>query len=270
MSLAAILLVVGLNDGMGYVSSFGSSVAQSSSEDVERKPASTPLSAVAAMPAETTVAPEVATIISEPVKEKDARDTQGSELIAAEPEGRPAVPQEINGAADGAMGTVAETTNITLEPKADSHIKAGSVAATSKAVRDQSDSSRRTQAKSKLAQATAPEKNRGKDEDVDLIAALLSRVSSTPKTSAKEGPNKATSAATASRKISSSSVAKQERNQGGNRDIVVKAPEESIESLVKRCRALGFFEGELCRLRICSGMWDKNPACATNNQDLPI
>jgi hypothetical protein len=45
------------------------------------------------------------------------------------------------------------------------------------------------------------------------------------------------------------------------RDIVVPAPGELTESLVKRCRRLGLIEGELCRVRICSGIWGRDPAC---------
>ena len=53
-----------------------------------------------------------------------------------------------------------------------------------------------------------------------------------------------------------------------DRDIVVRNVEQSTESLVKRCRALGFLEGELCRLRICSGLWGIDPACPNgNNRD---
>jgi hypothetical protein len=46
-----------------------------------------------------------------------------------------------------------------------------------------------------------------------------------------------------------------------NREIVMRTPGESIQSLINRCRALGLIEGELCRVRICSGIWGKDPAC---------
>lgn len=270
MSLAAILLVIGLNDGGHFVGWFESSVAQLASDEVEKKPASTPLPPVAVPTSETMVMPEVATIISEPVKEETDADTQDAALLATGSKAPTEVIEEVIDPAKGAKEVVAETLNAALKPKADGHIKTGGGAVVQKAVRDQSDSGKRTQAKSQVTRAAASKKNSGKDEDVDLIAALLSRVSSGPKTSDKDAAIKAPSVTTASRSLSSASVAKRERAQGGNRDIVTHAPEESIESLVKRCRALGFFEGELCRLRICSGMWDKNPACATSNQDSPL
>jgi hypothetical protein len=46
-----------------------------------------------------------------------------------------------------------------------------------------------------------------------------------------------------------------------NRDIVLRTSGESTNSLLKKCDALGFFEGQLCRLRICSGLWGKEDAC---------
>lgn len=270
MSLAAILLVVGLNNGTRYVSWFGSSAAQLASDEVEQKPALTPLPTVAAASSETMVTPEVATIISEPVKGETQGDMQDTALLATGADVHREVIEEMIDPPEGIKEAVAETPNAALKPKADGHIKTGGGAVAQRAVRNQSDSGKRTQAKSQVARAAAPKKNSGKDEDVDLIAALLSRVSSAPKTSEKDGTIKATNATTGSRNIPSASVAKRERAQGSNRDIVTHAPEESLESLVKRCRALGFFEGELCRLRICSGMWDKNPACATSKQDSPL
>lgn len=89
----------------------------------------------------------------------------------------------------------------------------------------------------------------GKDKDVDLMAALLAYVSpgGAP---GKEVKQKAAEAA-----------GKQDKRAGANHDIVVRSAGEPTDVLVKRCRELGFIEGELCRLRICSGLWGKDPAC---------
>ena len=54
-----------------------------------------------------------------------------------------------------------------------------------------------------------------------------------------------------------------------NRDIVVRTAGQSTEALVKRCRALGLLEGELCRVRICSGLWGSDPACPGYNTRTP-
>lgn len=103
----------------------------------------------------------------------------------------------------------------------------------------------------------------GNDKDVELIAALLSHVApataKTPKNSAKKtNGTKAGDSAGGAGATSSAAV-------DPKRDIVVRLGNESTDSLVKRCRALGFFEGELCRVRICSGLWGKDPACPTNS-----
>lgn len=51
-----------------------------------------------------------------------------------------------------------------------------------------------------------------------------------------------------------------------NRDIVVRRPSDSTGALVGRCRELGLIEGELCRMRICSGMWGMDPACSAGTE----
>ena len=54
-----------------------------------------------------------------------------------------------------------------------------------------------------------------------------------------------------------------------NRDIVIRTSGQSTEALVKRCRALGLLEGELCRIRICSGLWGSDPACPGHGNRTP-
>lgn len=46
-----------------------------------------------------------------------------------------------------------------------------------------------------------------------------------------------------------------------NRDIVERTTGDSSQTLLTRCKQLGFLEGELCRWRICSGRWDTDLAC---------
>jgi hypothetical protein len=48
---------------------------------------------------------------------------------------------------------------------------------------------------------------------------------------------------------------------GSNRDVVLPKENESTESLLQRCKQLGFIEGMLCRSRICAGRPD-SAACA--------
>ena len=45
------------------------------------------------------------------------------------------------------------------------------------------------------------------------------------------------------------------------RDVVMTRGALTTGELVNRCRSLGFLEGMLCRQRICSDLWGKDPAC---------
>lgn len=96
----------------------------------------------------------------------------------------------------------------------------------------------------------------GADSDVDLIAALVAHVSHAEaggKGAGKSGPKAARARA--------ESAIRKERPIESSRDIVVRNDEDTTEALVARCRALGLIEGELCRLRICSGRWGIDAAC---------
>jgi hypothetical protein len=99
-------------------------------------------------------------------------------------------------------------------------------------------------------------KENGKDKRVDLNGAALTHISrpgeAISDVTTKQGPMSALAVATTSGKRD---------GQGVNRDIVLPSPGESRESLIGRCRSLGFLEGELCRIRICSGSWGNDPAC---------
>jgi hypothetical protein len=102
-----------------------------------------------------------------------------------------------------------------------------------------------------------------KDEDVDLIAALLSRVSRQDAL-AKEVKHK--KAGTSTTQSATAGSAKRQSKPDPSRDIVTRADGDTTEDLLKRCKALGFFEGELCRVRICSSLWGKDPACPAPEQ----
>jgi hypothetical protein len=101
------------------------------------------------------------------------------------------------------------------------------------------------------------------DRDVDLIAALLTRTS--------EGNDVAKPTANVKEPKASSTRSKQNRpavtagSEKQNRNlVVVKQAGETMEAVVHRCRALGLIEGELCRLRVCSDKWGKDPACPSS------
>jgi hypothetical protein len=111
--------------------------------------------------------------------------------------------------------------------------------------------------------ASANTSKNGKDGDVDLIAALLARVSPHEASGKESKHKKATASASHPNTDAKSQVA-------SNRDIVTRSDGDTTESLLKRCKSLGFFEGELCRIRICSSLWGKDPACPAPEQSASI
>ena len=92
------------------------------------------------------------------------------------------------------------------------------------------------------------------DRDVALLEALVAHATTQP-VRAPESPKK--SAGNNPQPVSAT-IAKA---GGHNRDVVERKPGDSTESLLQRCKRLGFFEGELCRWRMCSGRWDSDAAC---------
>lgn len=99
------------------------------------------------------------------------------------------------------------------------------------------------------------------DSDVDLIKALVERSGEverkrTPRDTAGNGNGQ---------KPAQNQATSPRQNEARNVDVVERKNGESTASLLKRCHALGFMEGEFCRWRICSGRWDSDPACKVND-----
>lgn len=267
MALAAALLVAGLNDGFRHLPQVGSSDSPMPQQAAAQVAASVPQPQVAVTAPEPIATPEVATIISEPPKDEAERNVAS---IAPQPGGPESHPKETPAADEApnvAVATAAVTPVVLAAPKAIGNISGESAEATQAATREQPAAKKNRPMVATTTSVQTGTKTAGKDKDVDLIAALLTHVSSTSKTPATEASKKAAGGSTVSRTAATSSTAKREKKTGGNRDIVTQAPGESTESLVNRCRALGFFEGELCRLRVCSGMWGKDPACPSSTPD---
>ncbi|WP_443113014.1 hypothetical protein [Herbaspirillum seropedicae] len=102
------------------------------------------------------------------------------------------------------------------------------------------------------------------DSDVDLIKALVAR---TPEADRKSQARDSAAGAS-SRKLAQGDTNAPAKHAGGrNVDVVERSGKESTESLLQRCHALGFIEGELCRWRICSGRWDTDAACKVANSN---
>lgn len=124
---------------------------------------------------------------------------------------------------------------------------------------------------SRVSPETVPgSARRGKshaDRDVDLIAALLSRISPESADAKMNVVSTAPAAALArpagTRKTRPSLAQKSSGKQAFSEALVAQAA---------RCNALSLFEAELCRLRICSGEWGKVPGCpeyAQARQEFP-
>jgi hypothetical protein len=120
--------------------------------------------------------------------------------------------------------------------------------------------------------ATAVSTSRA-DSDIDLLAALFAHgegrpgMRSTPVlASGSVSPTNSNTQRSQPVSVASNSYTEQRpKTNDPARDIVTAFPGASTEELVKRCRTLGWLEGELCRYRICSNQWGKDAACPLNN-----
>lgn len=109
------------------------------------------------------------------------------------------------------------------------------------------------------AHAGTTPKTGEKDGDVELIAALLNRVSS--KTDAAPGHAVSKPRPDAVRKSTASATQKKSRKNAGNRESAIPKPVDTAQAQLERCNTLGFFEAEMCRLRTCTGRWGSDPGC---------
>lgn len=95
------------------------------------------------------------------------------------------------------------------------------------------------------------------DRDASLLAALVAYSEGRPAAEI-QGSNKSRSA---SQPQGAMATASNERTFDPKRDVVTREGSVSTAELVRRCRMLGFFEGTLCRMRVCNNQWGKDPAC---------
>lgn len=97
------------------------------------------------------------------------------------------------------------------------------------------------------------------DSDVNLLEAIVAHSTGADLETNKKPSTKQKN----SSKKSQVSQKENTKTASRNADIVERKPGDSTEGLLQRCRQLGFIEGELCRWRICSGLWSVEPACKT-------
>ncbi|WP_132256798.1 hypothetical protein [Paucimonas lemoignei] len=112
-------------------------------------------------------------------------------------------------------------------------------------------------------QSMAKGKSAEKDGDVELIAALLNRVSAKSDPVAEDAARKQASAKSASR--SGAADQKKAKKNGLVRESATPS-QASVEAQLKRCGTMGFLDSELCRIRVCDGRWGREPGCPENSQ----
>ncbi|QAU34564.1 hypothetical protein [Janthinobacterium sp. 17J80-10] len=118
------------------------------------------------------------------------------------------------------------------------------------------------------AAMVATVKSGEKDGDVELIAALLNRVSGKPDALAGEVPRK--SRPDEVRKSTPSTTQKNPRKGAGRRESIGARPVDTAQAQLERCNTLGFFEAEMCRLRACTGRWGSDPGCPEYAQNSTV
>lgn len=103
------------------------------------------------------------------------------------------------------------------------------------------------------------------DSDVNLLEAIVAHSTGKEADLVAANAEKKSSATSNHQKAATkkSQASQRENTKSGarNTDIVERKPGDTTEGLLQRCRQLGFFEGELCRWRICSGLWSVDAAC---------
>ena len=250
VSFVVVLLVVALNGGFQYPRPVGMDSQPVAQQGAAREAMSPPVSFVPPTATDMVSQPDVATIISEQRQEHAEKDEAALVRLLAESESRPGPASAGDANAEAAFAQTAPKDAVIRKPDA-LKVAAKGTPPIAK--------SRPTAATAGSSKAAA--KGNGKDRDVDLIAALLTHVSSP---TAGEKAKARVNVSDAPRTSSAQAASGRERKASPNRDVVTQAPGESTESLVARCRALGFFEGELCRVRVCSGLWGKDAACPSS------
>lgn len=120
------------------------------------------------------------------------------------------------------------------------------------------------------------------EKDVNLLTALLAHnggLSAPPDPASRPAVRVKTGTAAVPPKSNALGLPAPEKvaraSGAPSREVVERQASENTAALLNRCGALGFIEGELCRVRICSGLWDTDAACkarlssnasATDNQ----
>jgi hypothetical protein len=99
------------------------------------------------------------------------------------------------------------------------------------------------------------------DRDASLLAALVAYGEGRPATDINARAAPITNKSTDPKAGGTVTLAQAGGQFDPKRDVVLREPAVSTAELVRRCKMLGFFEGLLCRMRVCSNLWGKDAAC---------
>lgn len=249
LSLAAVAVVVGLNGGYAKLASFGDS-ADGRRVGTE----STPVAAagqpqVPALPSATANAPVIA---GEPSFTGD--QTQADELASfiAEAENQASGKQPWTEAGVPVMGAPAA-----VAVRRD----AGATKASFLSVPAKAGANHMKRATATATPAKSHARDVKKDKDVELIGALLAHVSAPAAAPVPNTPARKQQAAAAT---PARAAVRRDRGTTNEGNRTAQAAVVSTDALIKQCRSLGILQGELCRLRVCSNLWGKDPACPSS------
>lgn len=244
-------------------------------QQVSAKRVTTPPPMLAAVTPEPQPQGLAALIVNDPAVE--SRPTANLHVVAVSPQA-PAVMPDISDDAHKpllrtAPETVRQNTPAIPKPKVVAAREPAGLAPPASAARRAESSVNSRLASNTVQQSTKPRAVPGAvsakphtenaDKDVALLAALVAHSAEQPAQRSAQPSARVTENTSKSAKNppQSASAATAVKTRERNRDIVERSPTESTGALLQRCKQLGFFEGEFCRWRICSGRWDSDTAC---------
>jgi hypothetical protein len=99
------------------------------------------------------------------------------------------------------------------------------------------------------------------DRDASLLAALVAYGEGRPAADINARAAPMTNKSANTKSANGTTTLAQAGQFDPKRDVVTREPTVSTTELVRRCKTLGFFEGLLCRMRVCSNLWGKDAAC---------
>jgi hypothetical protein len=196
--------------------------------------------------------PATAVVASPPPAAAEA----GKKIGATTSEPAAAAMSEPAGAAKAAAAPAPAATTADPVPSAKASVNAS---AETRAERTSSGKKAKTR-DSKPEVATAPAAPA--DRDASLLAALVAYGEGRPAADINARAAPITNKSTDPKAAGGTTTLAQAGGQfDPKHDVVLREPTVSTAELVRRCKTLGFFEGLLCRMRVCSNLWGKDAAC---------